>query len=141
MREIMAQSGLRTIEEMVGSSDRLQMKGAITHWKGKGLDFSNIFYKPDVDVEAPQPCQVKQDHGLEKTLDMQVLLGLCKPALESGTAVRADLPIRNVNRSVGVRLGSEVTRRYGAEGLPADTIQLKFKGSAGQSFGAFIPNG
>jgi len=141
MREIMAQLGFRTIEEMVGRSDRLQMNGAITHWKAKGLDFSNLFYQPDVDVEAPQTCQVKQDHGLEKTLDVKVLLGLCKPALENGTPVRADVPIRNVNRSVGVRLGSEVTRRYGAAGLPADTIRLSFKGSAGQSFGAFIPNG
>jgi len=141
MREIMAQLGFRTIEEMVGRSDRLQMNGAITHWKAKGLDFSNLLYQPDVDMEALQTCQVKQDHGLEKTLDAQILLDLCKPALERGESVRAELPIRNINRSVGVRLGSEVTRRYGAAGLPVDTICLSFKGSAGQSFGAFIPNG
>ena len=141
MREIMAQLGFRTLEEMVGRSDRLQMNSAISHWKAKGLDFSNMFYQPDVDSEAPQTCQVKQDHGLENTLDMQVLLGLCKPALESGESVRADMLIRNINRAVGVRLGSEVTRRYGATGLPTDTIRLSFKGSAGQSFGAFIPSG
>jgi len=141
MRELMAQLGFRTIEEMVGRSDRLQMNGAIKHWKAKGLDFSNLFYQPDVDVEALQTCQVKQDHGLEKSLDVQVLLDLCKPALEKGDSVQAELPIRNVNRAVGVRLGSEVTRRYGAAGLPMDTIRLAFKGSAGQSFGAFIPSG
>jgi glutamate synthase (NADPH/NADH) large chain len=141
MREIMAQLGFRTVEEMVGRSDRLQMNGAITHWKAMGLDFSNLLYQPDVDVEAPQTCQVKQDHGLEDTLDAKVLLDLCKPAIESGKPVSAELPIRNVNRAVGVRLGSEVTRHHGAAGLPADTIRLSFKGSAGQSFGAFIPNG
>ena len=141
MREIMAMLGFRTIEEMVGRSDRLQMNDALTHWKAKGLDFSNLLYQPDVDVEALQTCQVKQDHGLENTLDFRVLLDLCKPALESGAPVCADLPIKNVNRAVGVRLGSEVTRRYGAAGLPADTIRLSFKGSAGQSFGAFIPSG
>jgi glutamate synthase (NADPH/NADH) large chain len=141
MREIMAQLGFRTVEEMVGHSDRLQMGNAIKHWKATGLDFSNLFYQPDVDVEASQTCQVKQDHGLESTLDVQVLLDLCKPALENGESVRADLLICNVNRAVGVRLGSEVTRRYGAAGLPSDTIRLSFNGSAGQSFGAFIPNG
>jgi glutamate synthase (ferredoxin) len=141
MREIMAALGFRTIEEMVGRSDRLQMNDAITHWKAKGLDFSNLLYQPDVDEEALQTCQVKQDHGLENTLDAKVLLDLCKSAIESGEPVRADLPIRNVNRAVGVRLGSEVTRHHGAAGLPADTIRLSFKGSAGQSFGAFIPSG
>jgi glutamate synthase (ferredoxin) len=142
MREIMAQLGFRTIEEMVGRSDRLQMnESSINHWKTMGLDFSNLLYQPDVDLEAPQTCQIKQDHGLEKTLDVQVLLDLCKPAIERGEPVCADLPIYNINRSVGVRLGSEVTRHHGAAGLPADTIRLSFKGSAGQSFGAFIPKG
>jgi glutamate synthase domain-containing protein 2/glutamate synthase domain-containing protein 3 len=141
MREIMAQLGFRTVEEMVGHSDRLQMNGAISHWKAQGLDFSNLLYQPDVDLDAPQTCQIKQDHGLEDTLDVKVLLDLCKPAIERGSSVRADLPIYNINRAVGVRLGSEVTRHYGAQGLPADTIRLSFKGSAGQSFGAFIPNG
>jgi len=144
MREIMAQLGFRTVDEMVGHSDVLQVNNAATHWKSKGLDFSSLLYQPDVvdvDMDVPQTCKVKQDHGLEKTLDAQVLLNLCKPALEKGEPVHAELPIRNINRSVGVRLGSEVTRRYGAAGLPEDTIRLSFKGSAGQSFGAFIPNG
>jgi glutamate synthase (ferredoxin) len=141
MREIMAQLGFRTVEEMVGHSDLLQMNNALTHWKSKGLDFSGLLYQPDVDANASQTCKVKQDHGLERTLDATVLLDLCKPALENATPVSAELPIRNINRSVGVRLGSEVTRRYGAAGLPEDTIRLSFKGSAGQSFGAFIPKG
>ena len=86
-------------------------------------------------------CQIPQEHGLEKSLDSTTLLRLCKPALENGTPVSATLPIRNVNRAVGTMLGSYLTRRYGAEGLPADTIQLSFSGSAGQSFGAFLPPG
>jgi glutamate synthase (NADPH/NADH) large chain len=141
MREIMAQLGFHTVDEMVGHSDLLQMNNAFTHWKSKGLDFSSLLYQPDVDASVSQTCKVKQNHGLEKTLDATVLLDLCKPALENGEIVRAALPIRNIHRSVGVRLGSEVTRRYGAAGLPDDTIRLSFKGSAGQSFGAFIPKG
>jgi len=141
MREIMAQLGFRTVDEMVGHSDLLQMNYAATNWKSKTLDFSNLLYQPDIDANASQTCTTKQDHGLERTLDAKVLLDLCKPALEKGEQVRAELPIRNINRSVGVRLGSEVTRRYGAAGLPDDTIRLTFKGSAGQSFGAFVPKG
>jgi len=140
MRELMAQLGFRTIDELVGRSDRLQTREAIEHWKAKGLDFSEILYRPDDDEEEP-PRKVLQDHGLEKTLDNRILLDLCKPALENGEQVRAELPIRNVNRVVGTILGSEITRRYGAAGLPEDTIRLKFTGSAGQSFGAFIPQG
>jgi glutamate synthase (ferredoxin) len=143
MREIMAQLGFRTVEEMVGRSDRLQMNEAIDHWKAMGLDFSNLFYQleMDADEDTPQTCRTSQDHGLEKTLDAKVLLDLCKPAIEKGEPVSAELPIYNINRSVGTRLGSEVTRHYGAAGLPDDTIRLSFKGSAGQSFGAFIPKG
>jgi glutamate synthase (ferredoxin) len=141
MREMMAQLGFRTVDEMVGRSDLLQMNSAATHWKSKGLDFSSLLYQPDVDANASQTCKVKQDHGLERTLDARILLELCKPTLERGESVCAELPIRNTDRSVGVRLGSEVTRRYGTAGLPAGTIRLLFKGSAGQSFGAFIPNG
>jgi glutamate synthase (NADPH/NADH) large chain len=141
MRELMAQLGFRTIDEMVGRSDRLQTREAIEHWKAKGLDFSEILYRPDTDDEEEPLQKTKQDHGLEKTLDNRVLLDLCRPALESGQPVSAELPIRNVNRVVGTILGSEITRRYGAAGLPEDTIRLKFKGSAGQSLGAFIPRG
>lgn len=142
VREIMAQLGFRTVDEMVGRSDVLQVNPAFLHWKSKGLDFSNLFYQPDVvDPEIPQTCRVKQNHGLEKTLDATLLLDLCKPALEDAQPVSAVIPIRNIHRSVGTRLGSEVTRRYGAAGLPDDTIRLRFEGSAGQSFGAFIPRG
>jgi len=143
MREVMAQLGFHTVEEMVGRSDRLMMNAAIQHWKARNLDFSNVLYQPDMDEDedVPQTCRVAQDHGLENTLDVQVLLDLCKPALEGRGSVHAELRIRNINRTVGVRLGSEVTRCYGAAGLPDDTIHLTFRGSAGQSFGAFIPNG
>jgi glutamate synthase (ferredoxin) len=105
------------------------------------LDYSAILYKPEVPSNWGTYCQIPQNHGMEKSLDWNVLLDLCKPALEEGKPVRATLPIRNTNRVVGTILGSEVTRRYGADGLPEDTITLHFRGSAGQSFGAFIPKG
>ncbi len=144
MRELMAQLGFRSIDEMVGRSDRLQMRTAVAHWKAKGLDFSEMLYRPETedDPEAGgRPGKIRQDHGLEKSLDKRVLLDLCRSALENGTPVEARLPIRNINRVVGTILGSEITRRYGAAGLPDDTIRLHFRGSAGQSFGAFIPKG
>ena len=141
MREIMAQLGFRSIEEMVGRVDRLEPKKAIDHWKARGFDFSNILYQPDVGPEVGRYRQIDQDHGLDKSLDITTLLDLCKPAIERGERVHAKLPIRNVNRVVGTITGSEVTRKWGAKGLPADTIHLEFMGSAGQSFGAFMPNG
>lgn len=141
MRELMAQLGFRTVNEMIGRTDKLEMKKAVDHWKAKGLDFSNILYQPNVSPDVGRYCQIPQDHGLENSLDNQVLLELCKPALERGEPVEAILPIRNINRVVGTILGSELTRRYGAEGLPDDTIRLHFQGSAGQSFGAFVPRG
>jgi glutamate synthase domain-containing protein 2/glutamate synthase domain-containing protein 1/glutamate synthase domain-containing protein 3 len=141
LREVMAQLGFRTLNEMVGRVDRLDVRKAIDHWKARGLDFSNILYQPDVPDTVGRYCQKQQEHGLEESLDKQVLLPLCIPALERRERVQATLPIRNCNRAVGTILGSELTRRYGAEGLPEDTIHLHFKGSAGQSFGAFIPRG
>jgi glutamate synthase (ferredoxin) len=141
MREIMAQLGFRTVEEMIGRVDRLSPKKAVDHWKAKGFDFSNILYQPDVGAEIGRFRQIEQDHGLDKCLDVTTLLELCRPAIERGEAVRAELPIRNVNRVVGTITGSEITRRYGPQGLPDDTIRLGFKGSAGQSFGAFMPRG
>ena len=140
-RELMAQLGFRTLEEMVGRVDRLEPRKAIDHWKARGFDFSNILYQPDVGDEVGRYHQMAQDHGLEQSLDMTTLLELCRPAIERGEQVNAELPIRNVNRVVGTITGSEVTRRHGARGLPADTIRLKFHGSAGQSFGAFLPPG
>src|SRR5262249_24547659 len=106
-----------------------------------GLDFSPIFYQPEVPDTVGRYCSIPQDHGLDQALDNTTLLSLCRPALEERQPVSATLPIRNVNRVVGTIVGSEVTRRYGAVGLPEDTISLHFKGSAGQSFGAFIPKG
>jgi glutamate synthase (ferredoxin) len=141
VRELMAQLGFRTLEEMVGRTDRLEPRKAVDHWKAKGLDFSKILYQPEVGPEVGRYCQIPQDHGIERSLDVTTLLDLCKPALERKEKVRAVLPVRNVNRVVGTITGSELTRRYGAEGLPEDAIQITFQGSAGQSFGAFLPKG
>jgi glutamate synthase domain-containing protein 2/glutamate synthase domain-containing protein 1/glutamate synthase domain-containing protein 3 len=141
VREIMAQLGFRTFNEMIGHSELLQMSKAIDHYKALGLDFSRIFHQPKVAPEVGKHCSQAQEHGLAKCLDVTTLLDLCKPALESGAGVKATLPIKNVNRVVGTITGSEVTRRYGPRGLPEDTIQLRFQGSAGQSFGAFLPGG
>ncbi len=141
VRELMARLGFRKVEEMVGRSDRLDVRGAVEHWKAKGLDFSKIFYRPRVPETVGQHCQIPQDHGIERSLDVRELLGICAPAIERGERVEAELGIRNVNRVAGTIVGSEVSRRWGAAGLPEDTIRLKFRGSAGQSFGAFIPRG
>ena len=141
VREYMAQLGFRTLSEMIGRTDRLEPKKAVEHWKAKGLDFSAILYQPQAGPEVGRYCQILQDHGLDKALDNTTLLKLCEPALKRGEKVKASLPIKNTNRVVGTILGSELTRKYGAAGLPEDTIHLKFKGSAGQSFGAFVPRG
>ncbi len=141
VRELMAQLGFRTVNEMIGRTDQLEPKKAIEHWKARGLDLSNILYQPNVPADVGRYCQVPQDHGLDKALDNTTLLKLCAPAIERKEKVIAELPIRNVNRVVGTILGSEITRRHGVEGLPEDTIRIHFKGSAGQSFGAFMPKG
>jgi glutamate synthase (ferredoxin) len=141
LREIMAQLGFRTVNEMVGRIDKLQMKRAIHHWKARGLDFSKILYSSPAGPEVGRYCRVLQNHGLDRALDRTDLFAICKPALERGQKVKKTLPIRNVHRVVGTMVGSELTRRYGPEGLPEDTIQLHFQGSAGQSFGAFVPPG
>ncbi|PZN34878.1 MAG: glutamate synthase subunit alpha, partial [Proteobacteria bacterium] len=141
IRELMAQLGFRTVNEMIGRVDRLEARKAVDHWKARGLDFSNLLYQPEAGDDVGRYCQIPQDHGLEKSLDMTTLLELCRPAIERGEKVKAELPIRNVNRVVGTITGSEVTRKYGAAGLPEDTIEIRFKGSAGQSFGAFMPRG
>ena len=141
VRELMAQLGFKSIEEMVGRTDRLEAKRAVEHWKAKGLDFSKILYSPDVGPEVGRFCSIKQDHGLDKSLDLTTILGLAQPAIERGEKVIAELPIRNVNRVVGTITSYEVTKKYGAKGLPEDTIRIRFKGSAGQSFGAFMTRG
>ncbi len=139
LREIMAKLGFRTINEMIGRTDKLAPRKAIEHWKAKGLDFTSILQRPEVWPEVIRYRQIDQDHGIKKSLDVTRLLDICEPAIERGERVHADLPIRNVNRVVGTITGSEVTKKWGPNGLPEDTINLKFTGSAGQSFGAFIP--
>src|SRR5215813_12794708 len=141
MREHMAKLGFRTVNEMVGRSDRLEVRRAVEHWKAKGLDYAVILYQPRVRRGVGRYCQIPQNHGLENALDNQVLLDLAAPALERREKVKATLDIRNTNRVVGTILGSEVTRRFGPQGLPEDTILFHFEGSAGQSFGAFVPAG
>ncbi|MCE0483154.1 MAG: glutamate synthase large subunit [Methylacidiphilales bacterium] len=141
LREIMAQLGFRTLNEMIGRTDMLEAKNAVNHWKAAGLDLSGILYQPKAGPEVGRYCQVPQDHGLEKSLDLTTLLDLCQPAIERGEKIEAELPIRNTDRVVGTILGHEITRRHGEKGLPEDTIHLHFQGSAGQSFGAFLPKG
>jgi glutamate synthase (ferredoxin) len=141
VREHMAMMGFRTLNEMIGRTDRLEARRAVDHWKAKGLDFSSILYQPEAGPEVGRYCQMPQDHGLDKSLDRQKVLEICRPALEKGEKVRATIPIHNYNRVVGTMTGSELTRRHGAKGLPEDTIQLTFQGSAGQSFAAFVPRG
>jgi glutamate synthase (ferredoxin) len=140
VRELMAELGFRTFDEMVGRSDVIDMRRAVDHWKAQGLDLSAILYRPDVDETVATHRVTTQDHGLERAIDQQ-LIAMSAPALERGEHVELELPIRNVNRAVGTMLGSELTRRYGFNGLPDDTIDLQFRGSAGQSFGAFVPSG
>ncbi len=141
LREIMAQLGFRTLNEMIGRTDKLIPWKAIEHWKAKGLDLTPILHQPEAGPEVGRYRQIDQDHGLEKSLDVTKLLDICEPAIERSERVHADLPIRNVNRVVGTIVGSEVTKRHGPNGLPEDTIHLKFTGSAGQSLGAFMPRG
>ncbi|MBE9030010.1 glutamate synthase large subunit [filamentous cyanobacterium LEGE 11480] len=140
VREIMAELGFRKLTEMVGRTDILQADQAVNHWKAKGVDLSNILYQPEVGPEVGRYCQMPQDHGLDKSLDVTTLLDLCKGAIENGEPVKATLPIKNINRVVGTILGNEISKRHW-EGLPDDTVHLHFQGSAGQSLGAFVPKG
>ncbi len=141
IREIMAKLGFRTINEMVGRTDMLEARKAVDHFKAKGLDFSKILHRPNVGPEVGRYCQMPQDHGLDKALDNTQLLKLAEPALTKKQKVKAAVKVRNVNRVVGTITGSELTRRFGPEGLPEDTLHFHFQGSAGQSFGAFVPPG
>lgn len=141
MREIMAKLGFRTINEMVGRTDKLKTKENITHWKASNLDLSHILYQPYAGDDVGRYNTQKQNHMLEKSLDMKKVLRMCKPALDNQKSIRAKLKINNVDRVVGTIVGSEISKKYGENGLPEDTINLTFVGSAGQSFGAFIPKG
>ena len=140
VRRWMAKLGFRTINEMIGRSDKLNMQPALAHWKSQGLDFSRIFYRPSVDENtAVYQCEA-QDHGLANALDHE-LIKQAKPALDNGKPVQIDIPIRNINRTFGAMLSGEVAKRYGHKGLPDDTIAIHVKGTAGQSFGAFLAQG
>ncbi len=140
VREHLAALGFRSLDEAIGRAELLDVARAVDHWKASGLDLTPILHVPDLPEGAARRCTTLQDHGLQKALDND-LIALCEEALESGLPVRAALPVRNVNRTVGTMLGSEVTRRHGGAGLPDDTIDLTLTGSAGQSFGAFLPRG
>jgi glutamate synthase (NADPH/NADH) large chain len=140
VRGYLAQLGFRTLEEAVGRVDLLDATAAVEHWKAAGLDISPLLHTPEAPFGRSLHNSASQDHGLDKALDNS-LIQLCEGALEDGRPVWLEMPIRNVNRTVGTMLGYEVTRRYGAVGLPDDTISLRFTGSAGQSFGAFVPRG
>jgi glutamate synthase (ferredoxin) len=141
VRELMAELGFRSLPEMVGHTEVLEARKAADHWKAYGVDIGSILHRPDLGSEVGRTCTQAQDHGLDKSLDRKTLIPLCRPAIEKGERVKAVLPVNNDNRVVGTLTGSEITRRYGASGLPDDTVQITFQGSAGQSFGAFIPRG
>jgi glutamate synthase (NADPH/NADH) large chain len=140
VREYLAALGLRSIAEAVGRAELLDTAVAIDHWKAAGLDLGPILQVPALAEDAPRRCMTVQDHGLARALDHQ-LVTLARPALDAGEPVRAQLPIANVNRTVGTMLGHEVVKRHAGAGLPDETIDLTFIGSAGQSFGAFLPPG
>ena len=140
VRELMARLGFRTLDEMIGRSDRLDVRGAVDHWKARGVDLSAVLHRPDVADTVGRRRVQPQDHGLDRALD-NTLIERCADAIEHRRPVEIALPIRNVNRTVGTMLGSRISRRWGAEGLPDDTIRIAFSGSAGQSFGAFAPRG
>jgi glutamate synthase domain-containing protein 2/glutamate synthase domain-containing protein 3 len=141
VREFMAQMGFRTVEEMVGRADMLEFQDLSDHWKARHLDLSAILYQPSVGKDVAIRNVDKQDHGLNESLDSRELLRLAKPALERGEKVRAELAIKNTDRTAGTTLSGAIAKRYGQAGLPNDTITFKFTGSAGQSFGAFLAHG
>ena len=140
VRELLAQLGFRTLDEAIGQVEVLDTKKAVTHWKAAGLDLSPILDMPRLAEGSPRRAMVEQNHGLDVALDNE-LIAICQPAINDGELVRAQLTVRNVNRTVGTMLGAEVTRHHGGDGLPDGTIDLTFIGSAGQSFGAFLPSG
>jgi glutamate synthase domain-containing protein 2/glutamate synthase domain-containing protein 3 len=140
VRELMAEMGFATLDEMIGRVDMLDIQESIDHWKAKGLDFSSIFYNPPVPGRVGRRCLARQDHGLDQALDY-TLIDHAREALETGVPVEMKLPVRNTHRTVGAMLSGEIARRHGSAGLPDDTIRVHFSGSAGQSFGAFLAHG
>ena len=140
VREVMAQLGFRSVDEMIGRVDMLEQKPAVNHWKAKHIDLSMLLHNPPAPTRFGRRCLIPQDHGLQDALDYQ-LIDRAKEAIEQQTPVEFNLPIRNVHRTVGAMLSGEIARRYGSEGLPDDTIRISLSGSAGQSFGAFLAKG
>lgn len=141
LREIMARLGIRSVRELVGRIDLVRQKSQDDNFKLSRVDLKRVLFHPYVDASVGHMHEIEQDHELERTLDMSKLLRMCRPAIEEQKPIRAKLAITNINRVVGTLVGSEVTRKYGESGLPDNTIKLNFEGSAGQSFGAFIPKG
>jgi len=140
VREYLAELGFRSIEEAIGRVDCLDVDRAVNHWKADGLDLTPILHVPTSPWEQDRFCSQEQDHGLDKALD-QELIQQAQPALSDGTPVRIEIPVSNVNRTVGTLLGHHLTKNHGGEGLPDNTIDINMAGSAGQSFGAFVPKG
>jgi len=140
VREYLAALGCRTLEEAIGRAELLDIAGAVSHWKAAGLDLTPVLHVPELPDGAARSCRTGQDHGLDRALD-NTLIQLAEGAIADGSPVNLDLPVRNVNRTVGTMLGYEVTKRWGGAGLPDNTISVRFTGSAGQSFGAFVPRG
>jgi glutamate synthase (ferredoxin) len=141
VREYMAKLGIRTVNELVGRTDLLAMSRTINHWKASGVDLSKILHQVETGDNDTPYRTIDQEHGIEESLDMTTLMAICEPAIKRGDKVTTTLPIKNINRVAGTIVGHAVTKAYGSKGLPDDTIHLKFFGSAGQSLGAFIPNG
>lgn len=139
-REIMASLGIRKFEDLIGRADLLETRHSIAHWKAKGLDFSRIFYLPEVGSEVARRHVESQDHGLDQAIDHR-LIELAQPALTRGEKVSIEMPVRNINRTVGTMLSGEVARLHGHDGLADDSIRIRFAGSAGQSLGAFLAHG
>jgi len=140
VRQWMSKLGFRSMEEMVGRVDKVEMRQALDHWKARGLDFSTILYNPQVPRRVGRRCTIAQDHGLENALDHE-LIAYAQEAIKQCTPVERKMEIRNTHRTVGAMLSGEIARRYGSHGLPEDTIRFDFTGSAGQSFGAFLAKG
>ncbi len=140
VRQWMSKLGFRSMDEMIGRVEKIQMRKAVDHWKAKGLDFSTLLFNPRVPARVGRRHSIPQDHGLDQALDAK-LIDLARPALEQGERIEFVMPIRNVHRTVGAMLSGEIARKYGSQGLDPDTIHFRFNGSAGQSFGAFLARG
>jgi glutamate synthase domain-containing protein 3 len=140
VRQWMAKMGFRTMDEMIGRVDMIEMRQAVDHWKARGVDLSAILFNPQVPGRVGRRCMIPQDHGLDQALDYK-LIDHAQEALERKTPIEFKLPIRNTHRTVGAMLSGRIAKKYGAEGLPDDTVRFEFNGSAGQSFGAFLAKG